>query len=198
MLIVSMDVSVLFFAAPFIAADLGATAEQQLWIFDVYGFVLAGLLLTMGALADRIGHRRLLMIGAIAFSTASVAAAFSDTGNASSRREHCWPSGRDAMPSTLAWSATFSSTRATGTGGGDVERCSPVVGGGSDHQRSAPRALLVGLGLPDQRAGDDGIAGRRTVPAPGGTGVTARRSVDVVSAVLASRCDPAGHRGHQS
>ena len=34
-----MDVSVLFFAAPFIAADLGATAEQQLWIFDVYGFV---------------------------------------------------------------------------------------------------------------------------------------------------------------
>ena len=71
-----MDVSVLFFAVPYIAADLSPTPEQQLWIFDIYGFVLAGLLLSMGSLADRIGHRRLLMIGAAAFSAASLAAAF--------------------------------------------------------------------------------------------------------------------------
>ena len=62
LLIVSMDVSVLFFAVPSIAAALEPTATQMLWIFDIYGFVLAGLLLTMGNVADRIGRRRLLLI----------------------------------------------------------------------------------------------------------------------------------------
>ena len=71
LLLVSMDVSVLFFAVPFIAADLQPTATQQLWIFDIYGFVLAGLLLTMGSLGDRIGRRKLLLIGAAAFGMAS-------------------------------------------------------------------------------------------------------------------------------
>ena len=59
LLIVSMDVSVLFFTVPSIAAALEPTATQMLWIFDIYGFVLAGLLLTMGNVADRIGRRRL-------------------------------------------------------------------------------------------------------------------------------------------
>ena len=75
LLLVSMDVSVLFFAVPSIAAALG-TATQMLWIFDIYGFVLAGLLLTMGNVADRIGRRRLLLIGASAFGAASVLAAY--------------------------------------------------------------------------------------------------------------------------
>ena len=48
----------------------------MLWIFDIYGFVLAGLLLTMGNVADRIGRRRLLLIGASAFGAASVLAAY--------------------------------------------------------------------------------------------------------------------------
>src|SRR5579872_2454221 len=76
LLLVSMDVSVLYFAVPFISADLHATTTQQLWIFDVYGFVLAGLLITMGALGDRIGRRRLLLFGAFAFSAASLGAAY--------------------------------------------------------------------------------------------------------------------------
>ena len=75
LLLVSMDVSVLYFAVPFISRDLGATATEQLWIFDIYGFVLAGLLITMGALGDRIGRRRLLIFGAAAFGIASLAAA---------------------------------------------------------------------------------------------------------------------------
>lgn len=58
LLLVSMDVSVLYFAVPFISAELRPTATQQLWIFDIYGFVLAGLLITMGALGDRIGRDR--------------------------------------------------------------------------------------------------------------------------------------------
>src|SRR5919206_779783 len=76
LMLVSMDVSVLYFATPAISADLHPTGTQQLWIFDVYAFVLAGLLMTMGALGDRIGRRRLLLMGAAAFGGASVLAAY--------------------------------------------------------------------------------------------------------------------------
>ncbi|MEU3227998.1 MFS transporter [Streptomyces sp. NPDC006976] len=76
LLLVSMDVSVLFFAIPSIDRDLAPSATQQLWIFDVYAFALAGLLITMGSLGDRIGRRRLLLIGALAFGAASVCAAY--------------------------------------------------------------------------------------------------------------------------
>ncbi len=79
LLLVSMDVSVLYFAVPFIGRDLEPSSTQQLWIFDVYGFVLAGLLITMGSLGDRIGRRRLLLMGAAAFSLASLGAAYSHT-----------------------------------------------------------------------------------------------------------------------
>ncbi|WP_270485596.1 MFS transporter [Gordonia jacobaea] len=103
MLIVSMDVSVLFFAVPFIASDLNPSATQQLWIFDIYGFVLAGLLLTMGSLADRVGHRRLLMIGAVGFSGASILAAFAPTASLLIlARAVLAVSGATLMPSTLA------------------------------------------------------------------------------------------------
>jgi MFS transporter, DHA2 family, multidrug resistance protein len=79
LLLVSMDVSVLYFAVPFISKDLQPSSAQQLWIFDVYGFVLAGLLITMGSLGDRIGRRRLLLLGAAAFSLASLGAAYSQS-----------------------------------------------------------------------------------------------------------------------
>src|SRR5918997_2682100 len=75
-LLASMDLSVLFMAAPWLAADLVPTGPQLLWIMDVYGFLMAGLLLTMGALGDRIGRRRLLLLGAAAFGAASVIAAY--------------------------------------------------------------------------------------------------------------------------
>jgi DHA2 family multidrug resistance protein-like MFS transporter len=76
-LLAAMDLSVLFMAVPWMSADLEPTATQQLWIMDIYGFFMAGLLLTMGTLGDRIGRRRLLMIGAVAFGAASVMAAYS-------------------------------------------------------------------------------------------------------------------------
>ncbi|MFE7553868.1 MFS transporter, partial [Streptomyces gardneri] len=78
LLLVSMDVSVLYFAIPSISADLAPGATEQLWILDTYGFVLAGLLVTMGALGDRLGRRRLLLGGAALFGVASVAAAYAD------------------------------------------------------------------------------------------------------------------------
>ena len=67
-----LTVLVLFLALPHLAADLDAGSTQQLWILDVYGFLLAGVLVTMGTLGDRIGRRRLLMIGATAFGLASL------------------------------------------------------------------------------------------------------------------------------
>ena len=78
-LIYSMDLSVLFLAMPAIIADLDPTAAELLWINDIYGFMVAGFLVTMGTLGDRIGRRRVLLIGAFAFGVASALAAFSAT-----------------------------------------------------------------------------------------------------------------------
>lgn len=78
-LLASMDLSVLFMASPWITADLTPTASQHLWIMDIYGFMMAGLLITMGSIGDRIGRRKLLLIGAVAFGAASLIAAFSAT-----------------------------------------------------------------------------------------------------------------------
>jgi DHA2 family multidrug resistance protein-like MFS transporter len=74
-----MDLTVLHLAIPAISADLAPTSAQLLWIIDIYGFFVAGSLITMGTLGDRIGRRRLLMIGAGAFGLVSVLAAFSPT-----------------------------------------------------------------------------------------------------------------------
>jgi DHA2 family multidrug resistance protein-like MFS transporter len=76
-LLYSMDLTVLNLATPHLSADLKPTSSQLLWIVDIYGFLLAGFLVTMGTLGDRIGRRRLLLIGAVAFGAASVLAAFS-------------------------------------------------------------------------------------------------------------------------
>jgi len=77
-IVLALDMSVLFLAQPRLAADLGATSIQQLWISDIYGFVVSGFLIMMGALGDRIGRRRLLLIGAAAFGVVSVLAAYSN------------------------------------------------------------------------------------------------------------------------
>src|SRR5213079_127036 len=103
LLLVSMDVSVLYFAVPFIARDLEPSSTQLLWIFDIYGFVLAGLLLTMGSLGDRIGRRRLLLIGAVGFSAASLLAAYAQTAEMLiAARAVLGVAGATLMPSTLA------------------------------------------------------------------------------------------------
>ena len=76
-MVYAMDLTVLNLALPAISAELDPSASQLLWIVDVYGFLVAGFLITMGTLGDRIGRRRLLLIGAAAFAAASVIAAFS-------------------------------------------------------------------------------------------------------------------------
>jgi DHA2 family multidrug resistance protein-like MFS transporter len=78
-LLYSMDLTVLHLAVPKLSADLAPSAAQLLWIIDIYGFLVAGSLITMGTLGDRIGRRRLLMIGAAAFGAASIVAALSRT-----------------------------------------------------------------------------------------------------------------------
>jgi DHA2 family multidrug resistance protein-like MFS transporter len=78
-LLYSMDLTVLNLAVPQLSADLRPTSAELLWIVDIYGFVLAGALLPMGTLGDRIGRRRLLLVGAAAFGLASLLAAFSRT-----------------------------------------------------------------------------------------------------------------------
>ncbi|MGW5498430.1 MFS transporter [Streptomyces olivaceoviridis] len=102
LLLVSMDVSVLYFATPAISADLRPSGTQQLWIFDVYGFVLAGLLLTMGSLGDRIGRRRLLLLGAAAFGAASLLAAYANSAETLiAARAVLGIGGATLMPSTM-------------------------------------------------------------------------------------------------
>jgi DHA2 family multidrug resistance protein-like MFS transporter len=73
----TMDMTVLFLAVPALSTDLHPSSSQLLWITDIYGFMLAGSLITMGTLGDRIGRRRLLLIGATAFGACSLLTAFS-------------------------------------------------------------------------------------------------------------------------
>jgi MFS transporter, DHA2 family, multidrug resistance protein len=102
-LLLSLDVSVLFLALPNLSADLGANSTEQLWILDIYSFMLAGFLVTMGGLGDRIGRRRLLLIGAAAFGVTSVAAAYATTpGMLIATRALLGIAGATLMPSTMA------------------------------------------------------------------------------------------------
>lgn len=75
----AMDMTVLLLAMPSIAADLRPTGSQMLWILHVYGFLIAGFLITMGRLGDRVGRRKLLLSGAAVFGLVSAAIAFSGT-----------------------------------------------------------------------------------------------------------------------
>ena len=102
-LLYSMDLTVLNLALPAISADLRPTSTQLLWIVDIYGFLVAGLLITMGALGDRIGRRRLLLIGAAGFGVASVLAAFSTSAEMLiATRAALGIAGATLAPSTLS------------------------------------------------------------------------------------------------
>ncbi|WP_051415805.1 MFS transporter [Nocardiopsis sp. CNT312] len=101
--LISVDMTVLGFAVPALSEDLDPTSGQLLWIVDVYGFVLAGLLVTMGALGDRIGRRRLLMMGSAAFGAASLVAAFAPSAEVLIiARALLGVAGASLMPSTLS------------------------------------------------------------------------------------------------
>ena len=102
-LLYSMDLTVLNLAVPHLSTDLRPTASQLLWIVDIYGFLVAGSLITMGTLGDRIGRRRLLLIGAAAFGAASVLAAFSSTAEMLiATRALLGVAGATLAPSTLS------------------------------------------------------------------------------------------------
>ncbi len=76
-LLYSMDLTVLNLAVPKLSVTLRPSSSQLLWLIDIYGFLVAGSLITMGTLGDRVGRRRLLLLGAAAFAVSSVLAAFS-------------------------------------------------------------------------------------------------------------------------
>ncbi|HEX6358874.1 MFS transporter [Actinophytocola sp.] len=102
-LLVAMDFSVLYLAVPHLSADMAPSGTEQLWIVDIYGFLIAGFLVTMGTLGDRIGRKRLLLIGGAVFGLASVAAAYSTSPETLiASRALLGVAGAAVMPSTLA------------------------------------------------------------------------------------------------
>jgi DHA2 family multidrug resistance protein-like MFS transporter len=164
-MLLGIDVTALYLVVPNLSADLNPTAAQALWIMDAYGFFIAGFLITMGTLGDRIGRRRLLVIGAVAFAVASVLAAFAPTAMwLIVARSLLGVAGATLMPSTLSLiSNMFSDTRqralaigvwatmfALGMAAG------PVVGGvlvahlwwGAVFLLAVPVAVLVLVGAP--------------------------------------------------
>lgn len=78
-MLVTMDLTLLHLAVPHISADLNPSSSQLLWITDIYGFLIAGFLVTMGTLGDRVGRRRLLLLGAAAFGVASLVTAYAQS-----------------------------------------------------------------------------------------------------------------------
>jgi DHA2 family multidrug resistance protein-like MFS transporter len=107
-LLISIDVSVLFLALPSIAVDLRPSSTQTLWIMDIYGFMVAGFLITMGAIGDRIGRRRLLLIGAATFGFMSVVAAYAVNAEMLiAARALLGVAGATLMPSTLSLISTM-------------------------------------------------------------------------------------------
>ncbi|MFE0728880.1 MFS transporter [Streptomyces antibioticus] len=137
-LLVAVDATVLGLATPYISEDLEPSGTQLLWIGDVYSFVIAGLLVSMGSLGDRIGRKRILLVGATAFGLVSVLNAYATTPEMMiAARALLGVAGATLMPATLAlirnifhdprerslavgiWGATASAGTAVG----------PIVGG---------------------------------------------------------------------
>jgi DHA2 family multidrug resistance protein-like MFS transporter len=107
-LLVSIDIFVLLLALPRLTQDLDASGTQRLWISDIYGFLLAGFLVTMGTLGDRTGRRRVLLTGAAAFGAASVLAAYSTSpAMLIAARALLGIAGATLSPSTLALIGTM-------------------------------------------------------------------------------------------
>lgn len=150
----AMDLTVLNLALPVISTTLQPSAAQLLWIVDVYGFLVAGLLITMGTLGDRIGRRRLLMAGAALFAVASLLAALSRSAETLiATRALLGVAGATLAPSTLSlirnmfhdeaqrqfavgvWITAFSAGSAIG----------PVIGGVLLHLYGWPSVFLLAL-----------------------------------------------------
>lgn len=102
-LLITLDNSILFTALPTLIEELGASANERLWIVNAYPLLMAGLLLGAGTLGDRYGHRRMFLIGLVIFGSASLAAAFSPNPEALIAARAALGIGAAAMmPATLA------------------------------------------------------------------------------------------------
>ena len=177
-LLISIDVSVLFLALPSITLDLNPSGTQTLWIMDIYGFMVAGFLITMGAVGDRVGRRKLLLIGAATFAVMSVVAAYAVNAEMLiGARALLGIAGATLMPSTLSLISTmFRDPRQRGTAIAVWISCfmcgtivGPLVGGlllehfwwGSAFLLGVPvMVVLVIAGpvlLPEQRNPDGGL-----------------------------------------
>jgi DHA2 family multidrug resistance protein-like MFS transporter len=107
-LLASLELTVTHLALPAIAADLTASSTQLLWIVDIYAFLLAAVLIPIGALGDRIGRRRVLLIGSVGYGVASVLAAYAPTpGLLIAARALMGVAGATLMPSTLSLTAAM-------------------------------------------------------------------------------------------
>lgn len=177
LLLVAMDTTILNVAFPSLVAELQPSSVEQLWIIDAYALALAGLLVTAGALGDRLGRRRVLLFGFALFALASVAAVFSTAAwQIIAARALLGVGGAAIMPSTLSilrhvftnprerafayavWTAVIGGGMALG----------PVVGGLLVQNYGWPSAFLlnvpvavavIGLGLwllPESRAPQSG------------------------------------------
>jgi DHA2 family multidrug resistance protein-like MFS transporter len=102
-LLIAMDLTVLHLAVPSLSAALQPSSTELLWIVDIYGFMIAGSLITMGTLGDRIGRRKLLLLGAAAFGVASTVAAFAPSAAMLiAARALLGVAGATLMPSTMS------------------------------------------------------------------------------------------------
>ncbi|WP_241833200.1 MFS transporter [Streptomyces caatingaensis] len=103
LLLVAMDATILNVALPSLIADLRPGGMAQLWIIDIYGLVLGGLLVTCGAVGDRFGRKALFLTGFVLFGAASVLAATSDSSvQLIAGRVLLGIGGAMVMPSTLS------------------------------------------------------------------------------------------------
>lgn len=102
-LLLSFDVTLLYLAAPQLSADLDPSSTQMLWIMDIYSFMIAGFMVTMGTLGDRIGRRKVLLVGALAFGAASLLAAYAPNAETLiAARALLGVAGASVLPSTLS------------------------------------------------------------------------------------------------
>ena len=138
-------------------------AGTQLWIIDIYSLVLAALLVSMGSIGDRIGRRRLLMIGSSGFAVVSAVAAFAPTAEALIvSRAVLGVFGAMLMPSTLSLIRNiFAEASARRLAIAIWASCFTAGSRGADHRRLAARALPLGLGVSGGRAGPGAAAGPR-------------------------------------
>ena len=102
-LIVAMDGSILYLAMPRVTAALLPSADQALWILDIYGFIVGSLLITFGNIGDRYGRLKLIMAGAVLFGAGSLGAAYAQsTESLIAYRALMGLGGATLLPSGLA------------------------------------------------------------------------------------------------